>query len=176
MSEQYRPRSSAQVGEPAEAVAEASGPPLDRLRTLGGQLARFAVVGGLGFVVDVALFNLLRAHPIAGVHGWPVIAKTISLLAAIAVNWLGNRWWTFRESRRRDTVREAVEFLIASLVGSLVSLACLGVSHYLLHLTSAVADNVSANVVGLLLGSAVRFAAYRWWVFGERADASRRPA
>jgi len=153
---------------PVAVAAEAVAPPFESLRTLGGQLLRFAVVGGLGFAVDVALFNLLRAYPIAGVHGWPVIAKTISLIAAITVNWLGNRWWTFRESRRRDTGREALEFFIASIAGSVVSLVCLGVSHYLLHFTSAFADNLSANVIGLLLGSAVRFAAYRWWVFGER--------
>ena len=62
-------------------------------------------------------------------------------------------------------VREAVEFFIASVAGSLVALACLGVSHYGLHLTSAFADNISANVVGLVLGSLLRFVAYRQWVF-----------
>ena len=45
------------------------------------------------------------------------------------------------------------------------SLGCLAASHYLMHLTSPLADNISANVVGLGLGSAVRFVAYRKWVF-----------
>ncbi|GAA1789343.1 GtrA family protein [Leucobacter iarius] len=145
----------------------------DGLRTLVRQLLQFAVVGGFGFVVDVGLFNLLRAHPPTGLADqWPIIAKCISVLAAIAVNWMGNRWWTFRSSRRRNTAREAVEFLIASLVGSGVSLLCLWVSHYVLDLRSVLADNISANFIGLALGSAVRFAAYRWWVFAEHRIAA----
>ncbi|MGB4137032.1 MAG: GtrA family protein [Microbacterium sp.] len=137
-----------------------------RLRLLTAQLAKFGVVGGLGFVVDVGVFNLLLLHP-AAVPAWPMVAKTVSTGLAILVNWMGNRLWTFREHRRADTVREGVEFFLASILGSSVSLLCLGVSHYLLQLTSTFDDNMSANVVGLLLGSAVRFVAYRWWVFAE---------
>ncbi len=130
------------------------------------QVVRFLLVGGLGFLVDVGLFNLLRANAPVGVHGWPVAAKAVALVAAIAVNWIGNRAWTFRtRTRRTDTVREAAEFFIASVAGSLVALACLAISHYGMHLTSAFADNLSANVVGLVLGSALRFVAYRQWVF-----------
>lgn len=135
---------------------------------MGGQLLRFAAVGGVGFLVDIVVFNLLLRHPVP-IAAWTIIAKAISTTLAIAVNWVGNRMWTFRERRRADAVREAMEFLIASLIGSGVSLLCLGVSHYVLGLTTTFDDNVSANVVGLVLGSAVRFAAYRWWVFGDRS-------
>lgn len=135
-------------------------------RALAGQVARFGAVGGVGFVVDVALFNALLAAGTAGhLRGAAVVAKASSTVVAIAVNWLGNRYWAFREHRRDDILREAVEFGVVSLAGSVVTLACLGVSHYLLHLTSPLADNLSANVVGLALGSAVRFVAYRGWVF-----------
>lgn len=137
------------------------------------ELLRFGVVGGFGFVVDVAVFNMLRAHDPFGWVWWPVGAKAISTIMAIAVNWIGNRSWTFREHRRSDTGREAAEFLIASLIGGGVSLLCLVFSRDVLGLTSALDDNISANVVGLALGSAVRFCAYRWWVFGERGASSR---
>jgi putative flippase GtrA len=131
-------------------------------------------VGSVGFAVDVSVFNLLLMAGVAGhVHGAAVLAKTASTAIAIAVNWLGNRYWTFRDERRADVVREAVEFAIVSVAGSLVTLACLGFSHYVLHLTSAVADNVSANIVGLALGSAVRFVAYRGWVFATGRSGQR---
>lgn len=139
-----------------------------RWRGLLAQIARFAAVGGVGLVVDVAVFNLLLLHPTQS-GAWPMIAKSTSTLCAIAVNWIGSRWWTFRAQRRADAAREGLEFLLASLLGSGVALVCLGVSHYALDLTSPVADNVSANVVGLIAGSAVRFAAYRWWVFADRS-------
>jgi hypothetical protein len=50
-------------------------------------------------------------------------------------------------------------------VGLAIALACLAVSHYVLGFTSALADNVAANGVGLVLGSAFRFFSYRRWVF-----------
>lgn len=143
-----------------------------RLTRLAAQLLKFGVVGGVGFVVDIGLFNLLLLHPVAGIPAWPLAAKTVSALVAIAVNWIGNRMWTFRENRRSEAVREGVEFLIASLAGSGVSLLCLAFSHYVLQLTSTVEDNISANVVGLILGSLVRFAAYRWWVFADPPPSS----
>ena len=142
-----------------------------RLRTLVAQVVKFSAVGGVGFLVDIAVFNALLLTP-TRLAAWPLIAKTVSTALAIGVNWVGNRLWTFREQRRADAVREALEFFAASAIGSAVSLLCLGVSHYLLHLTTTVDDNVSANVVGLIVGSAVRFAAYRWWVFADRATRS----
>jgi putative flippase GtrA len=136
------------------------------LRPLAGQVVRFGTVGGVGFVVDVAVFNALLAAGTAGhLRGAAVLAKSSSTVLAIAVNWLGNRYWAFREHRRTDIAREAVEFGLVSLAGSLVTVGCLAASHYLMHLTSPLADNISANVVGLGLGSAVRFVAYRRWVF-----------
>jgi hypothetical protein len=46
-----------------------------------------------------------------------------------------------------------------------IALACLAVSHYLLDLRSPLADNISANGVGLVLGTLFRFWAYRRFVF-----------
>ena len=67
--------------------------------------------------------------------------------------------------------REGVEFVIVSLGGMVISLGCLAVSHYVLGFTSALADNVSGNVIGLLLGTAFRFWLYKVWVYHpERTD------
>jgi len=46
-----------------------------------------------------------------------------------------------------------------------ISLGVLWFSHYALGLTSVLADNISANVVGLALGTMFRFWSYRKWVF-----------
>lgn len=142
-------------------------------------LMRFAVVGGVGLVVDVGVFNLLRATVLGDgrVAGAVLIAKAISVSAAILTNWAGNRWWTFRSHRQARMLPEAAAFFAVSLIGSAISLVCLAISHYALGLTSALADNVSANVIGLLLGSAFRFVASRAWVFAARdAEGLRQPA
>jgi putative flippase GtrA len=140
---------------------------MSRTRELAAQVARFGVVGGFGFVLDVGVFNLLLLSVLAPEHvyGGPVIAKTISTLVAILANWLGNRYWTFAPDRSRRGLREGVEFAIASIVGMAVGVGCLWVSHYVLHFTTVLDDNVASNVIGVLLGSVVRFWLYRSWVF-----------
>ncbi|MFF2274883.1 GtrA family protein [Agromyces sp. NPDC058126] len=134
---------------------------------------KFGVVGLIGLVIDVALFNALRLG-LAGDDTWAqsaIGAKTISTSVAIVFNWLGNRYWTFRKHRRRNYLREFAEYVIVSLGGMAISLACLWVSHHLLGYTTLLADNIATNVVGLGLGTAFRFVLYRYWVFGHhRAD------
>jgi putative flippase GtrA len=140
------------------------------MRKLLLQFTRFGLVGGVGLVVDFGVFNLLRATIFDPdqIHEGPVFAKIISTILAIIVNWIGNRFWTFREHRGRQLVREGIEFGIVSVGGLLIGLLCLFVSHYLLGFTSLLADNISSNVIGLALGTAFRFSLYRLWVFSPR--------
>ncbi|MBB5631970.1 putative flippase GtrA [Cryobacterium mesophilum] len=146
----------------------------DRMAAVVRELAKFGIVGGIGFVVDVSVFNILRVGLLApaALHDGPVVAKLVSTTLAIAVNWAGNRLWTFRDRRGANIVREGVQFALASIAGLLISVACLWVSHYLLGLTSILDDNVSSNIIGLGLGTAVRFGLYRWWVFGTSQAAA----
>jgi putative flippase GtrA len=145
---------------------------------LGRQLVQFALVGGVGFVVDTSVFNLLlfTVFDPSRIHEGPLLAKTASTIVAIAVNWVGNRYWTFGPHRSTRGAVEALEFLAVSILGMLVGLGCLWVSHYLLGFDNRLADNISANVVGLLLGSAVRFALYRHWVYHPRRANRVSPA
>lgn len=150
------------------------------MRRLIAQLARFGAVGAVGFVVDFSIFNVLRATVLSPdeVHSGPFWAKVVSTVVAIGVNWVGNRYWTFRDQRRSVATREGIEFVVVSLGGMVISLGCLGISHYVLGFTSALADNVSGNVIGLLLGTLFRFWLYKVWVYhpdrAEREAARRR--
>ena len=136
-------------------------------------LVKFGVVGFIGLIIDVALFNLLRLGVFGEGH-WAqsaIGAKTISTSVAIVFNWLGNRYWTFRHHRRRNYLREFAEYAIVSVGGMLIALGCLWISHHWLGYTSLFADHVSSHVVGLALGTAFRILLYRYWVFGHhRAD------
>ncbi len=139
------------------------------MRNLLRQGLSFLAVGGVGFIVDLVVFNLLRTSVLVND---PIVAKVISTTLAIAVNWVGNRYWTFRSQRRRggraQVVREGIEFGAVSAIGSLIALACLWVSHYGLGFTSLLDDNIATNVIGLALGTAFRFVLYRVWVFSSR--------
>ena len=135
-------------------------------RAIFRQLTKFALVGGVGFVVDTVSFTLLRLTP-AFAHS-PLKAGIISAGLAIAANWLGNRYWTFGPHRSSRGAMEAVEFFAVSILGTLVALGCLAFSHYVLRLDTVLDDNISKNVVGLVLGSAIRFVLYRSWVYHPR--------
>jgi putative flippase GtrA len=138
-----------------------------------GYVVKFGVVGLIGFVIDVGIFNLLRLGFAGEGHFFqsPIGAKIASVSVAILFNWIGNRYWTFRANRRRNFVLEFLEYVAVSIGGLVIGLACLWVSHYVLGFTSLLADNISSNVVGLGLGTIFRFALYRYWVYGShRAD------
>lgn len=145
------------------------------MRKLLLQFTRFGLVGGVGFVVNLAIFNLLifTVFEQSRVHEGPLFANIIATSVAIVVNWIGNRFWTFREHRGRQLAREGVEFAIVSLGGLLIGLGCLWISHYGLGYTSKLADNISSNVIGLALGTAFRFTFYRLWVFSPRRNEAR---
>ena len=145
------------------------------MRTFIAQFTRFGVVGLVGFVIDFGVFNLLRATVFTpeNLHEGPVLAKVISTALAILANWIGNRFWTFRQHRGRQLWREFAEFLVVSLGGMAIGLLCLWVSHYVLGFTSILADNISGNVIGLALGTAFRFTFYKLWVFApHRGDSA----
>lgn len=163
---------------------------LDRVRALVGVLWRevikFGVVGGVAYVVDLAVFNLLRFGPGELLGDKPLTAKAVSVAVATCVAWYGNRQWTFRRRRTAAPVRELVQFFVINAIGLGIGLLCLFVSHYVLGLRTPLADNVSANGVGLVLSTLFRFWAYRRFVFtvelagdpvlGADDPTGRRPA
>jgi putative flippase GtrA len=143
----------------------------DSLGHLVRELLKFGMVGGVAFVVDVGLFNLML-H----LTDKPLTSKTVSTVVATTVAYIGNRLWTFRRRSRAGVGREYTLFFLLNGVGLAIALGCLATSHYLLGFTSRLADNIAANVVGIALGTVFRFWSYRRFVFpallpGEAGDA-----
>lgn len=151
---------------------------VDRLRgavdVLVREVLKFGLVGALAYLVDVGLFNLLRYGGSGVLQDKPLTAKVVSVSVATCVAWAGNRLWTFRHRRTDRPGLELVQFAAINLVGMGIALACLAVSHYVLDLRSPLADNVSANGIGLVLGTLFRFYAYRTFVFTRPPE--RMPA
>ena len=134
------------------------------IRRLGREVARFGTVGAAAYVIDVGLFNLLRATVLVDS---PLTAKTISVLIATTVAYIGNRHWTYGDRARTGYGRETVLFFVTNAAALLISWACLATTHYLLGLDSQLADNLSGNVLAVGLGTLFRFWVYRTWVFPD---------
>jgi putative flippase GtrA len=165
------------VSSPATTQTEAHRPgPLavlwQRFGHLVHELGKFGVVGAITFVIDVTIFNLLL-HALG-----PFWAATVSMTVAATAAFLGNRFWTWRHRERSGLHREYLLYFGFNLIGLLISLGCLWLSHNALgHVWPDVfhtrlADNVAKNGVGMALGTLFRFWSYRRFVFPEVA----RPA
>ncbi|MEG3614520.1 MULTISPECIES: GtrA family protein [Isoptericola] len=128
------------------------------------ELLRFGTVGGVAFVVDFTLFNLMTHGPVDVLAHKPVTVNIIATGVATLVSWVGNRYWTFATRRTRHRVRELLEYGAVNVGGMAISSLCLAVSRYLLDLDSVLADN-TAKVVGLVLGMVFRYVLYRTVVF-----------
>ncbi len=140
---------------------------------------KFGLVGLVALLVDIGLFNAIRQleGPVGEDSFLPLIAKVCSVSVSTIVAWLGNRWWTFRSTRRKRFLLELVEYALVALGGMAIAVGCLWISHYVLGFTSVLADNISANVIGLMLATAFRFLLNRYWVFhGGRSHHSVKSA
>jgi putative flippase GtrA len=147
---------------------------VQRFEHLYRELGKFGVVGIVAYFVDTAIFNLLRA----GVGLETLVSATIAMTVAATVAFVGNRFWTWRHRPRSGLRREYTLYFFFNLVGLLIALACLGVTHYGLGsawpaFRSLLADNIAKNVVGVFFGTLFRFWSYRKIVF--RADAPGEP-
>jgi putative flippase GtrA len=146
-----------------------------RVEHLVHEVAKFGLVGVLGLVVDLPIYNwLVFDNPLVVgdsgegmLHHKPVTAKVISVTAATIATYLGNRHWTWRHRERSGLHREYALFFILNGIGLLIASGCLAFSRYVLDLHTQLADNIAANVIGLGLGTLFRFWSYRKWVFRE---------
>ncbi|WP_308169165.1 GtrA family protein [Cellulomonas hominis] len=128
------------------------------------ELARFGSVGTVAFVVDMGSYNLLRFGPADLLHDKPLTARVVAVALATLVSWLGNRHWTFADQRSHRRGRELALFTVINLLGIAATVGTLAFSHYVLGRSGPFADNV-ANLVGIALGTVVRYVGYKLWVF-----------
>ena len=134
------------------------------------EVLKFGIVGALAFVVNASVTLLLM-------NTWfqdegHAKAKFIAGVVATLFSWIVNRLWTFRHKRQENKFREAVQFAVVNLIGIGVESGCVMFTFYVLGLTSKEASFVSGTIVGTVLGTIVRYFAYRYWVYGgqQRKD------
>lgn len=135
------------------------------------EIVRFLTVGGMNWVVDLAVFNLVRALT----DGRQVmLAKVAAVAVATLFSWVLNRHWTFAARATSAPTRELGGFVVVNVAGMAPPLVCLWISHHVMGLTSVLADNISANVIGVVLGTVLRYFGYRLFVFTGRRETSGR--
>jgi len=119
----------------------------------------------MAYLVTVGGFNLLVHLDSAPLKSKPLTASILSGALSILVAYFGNRHWTWKERQRSGASREITLFFIINLISLSFTVICLAISRYILGFDSAVADNISANIIGVGIGTLFRFWSYRTIVF-----------
>ena len=144
------------------------------------ELVKFALVGGIAYIVDITLFTLLKTTVL---EPKPVTAKIVAVLVATIVSYVLNREWSFRTRGGRERHHEAALFFLVCGIGLVINATPLWISRYVLDLqvpevsllVQEAADFASANVVGTLLAMIFRWWAFRRYVFPDQNVRRRAP-
>lgn len=137
-----------------------NGSALDRVRGLAREVAKFGAVGGLGVLVNLGVFNLIRSTTDLQV----VRASVIATVVAIATNYLGFRYFTYRDRAQSGRTRELILFAVFSVIGLVIENGVLYTATYGFGWDSPLETNVF-KFLGIGVATVFRFWSYRSWVF-----------
>lgn len=131
-----------------------------RVRHLAREIAKFGVVGGIGFVVTEVGFNLCHFDLKLGLF----TSNAIATIVAAVVTFVGNKYWTFRHRTGHGTRRETAMFIVMNGVGMLIQYGCTWIAENGFGVHDKIMINV-AYLIGIGLGTLFRFWSYRKWVW-----------
>jgi putative flippase GtrA len=119
------------------------------------QLIRFGLVGGVGFIVNLAVYSLF-VHPVGVDYR---AASVVAWLVAVINNFVLNRHWTF-DARAGRAHFQALRFLAVSLVAEGFSLLLLT-----LFVEGAGIAKVGAQALAVAGSMPLNFLGNKLWSF-----------
>jgi putative flippase GtrA len=130
------------------------------LRRIVREAAKFGAVGGAGLLVNLVVFNVVR-H----LTDLPVVrASVIATVVAIVFNYIGFRYFTYRDRDKSGRTKELTLFLLFSVVGLVIENGILYTATYAFGWDSPLQSNIF-KFVGIGIATLFRFWSYRSWVF-----------
>ena len=151
---------------------------------------KFAVVGLIGFVVDLGTLVILQATVLPPTSTLNVVvATTIAFLAAILSNFTWNRFWTYPDSRTRSIRKQLIQFTFISVIGWLARTVWIGAAYRPLgallmpivqpliqwqnpaftpsDTAEAKLGSVAAQIIGVVVVMFWNFFANRYWTYND---------
>jgi putative flippase GtrA len=137
------------------------------------QVAKFILVGGMNFLIDMGVLNFLIFY--TGISAGLAQSgfKGISFLVATVNSYFWNKHWTFQRKTSEGLAREFLQFLAVSLIGFLINL---GVDYVFVNMISPF-GGMLANTwaqFGALMASIValfwNFLGYKFIVFDSKKE------
>jgi len=132
---------------------------------------RYCVVGVSGTVIDVATLALLVA--VSGIDpqtsSMLYVFTSIAFVLAFVNNFVLNKLWTFELKEKKNTKRQFVKFLIASLVGLVLTNLFMG-----LFVVAMGIWHIWAKLITSAIVLVWNFFANKYWTFKTRTLAPKR--
>jgi len=119
------------------------------------QLAKFCIVGGSGYVVNLCVFAFV--FEVLNVHH--LIAATVAFVVGVTNNFWWNRHWTFRAGAGRPE-SQATRFFAVSVVAFLFALGVLE----LLVSVAGMAE-LPAQAISIVVATPLNFIGNKMWSF-----------
>jgi len=131
-----------------------------RLRLFYREIAKFGLVGIAGIGVNLLVFNVLRG----ATDLQTVRASIIATIVSIAFNYVGFRYFTYRDRDKSGRGKEIGLFVVFSAVGALIENGVLYLATYGMDWDGPLANNFF-KFAGIGIATLFRFWSYRTWVF-----------
>ena len=127
------------------------------------RIAKFAFVGGIGFVADtIVLFIMIK------LFGFPVMAaRAIAFVVAATVTWFGNRNLTFSDQTKQPKLRQWLKFMSGAIFSAIPNFLAFKLCLLLTETTSDLWIFVSL-AMGVLVGMVSNFLLSKFWVFRSK--------
>lgn len=143
--------------------------PARAVRRMAGEIAKFGIVGVVGVVVNLAAFAVLQDAMATG------RANALSTALSILTNYIGYRYWVYRDADRNTRSREIGLFLVFSAIGAVIQVGVVYAATYWVGFDTKL-EKMFAAVVGIGIATVFRFICYRTWVFRVVPGAAGNPA
>jgi putative flippase GtrA len=138
-----------------------------RFRVLVHEVAKFGIVGAIGFVVQLGVQNTLHS----GFRIGALTALVIAYVVATVVTFVGNRHWAFKHRKGKGLGQEGMLFVLLNVVGIFIQVGIVWLVVHGLHKTDIAYYN-AATVVGIGIGTLFRLFTYRKFVFLAESPAA----
>ncbi|MBI4691856.1 MAG: GtrA family protein [Candidatus Terrybacteria bacterium] len=137
------------------------------------QIAKFVLVGGLNFLIDMGVLNFLVFYTGISIGLTQSVFKGISFFVAVINSYFWNKFWTFKRTSAENVGKEFLQFVIVSVIGFGINL---GVDYAVVNMMAPFAG-IGAKTwaqIGALVAAVValfwNFLGYKFIVFEEKKN------
>ena len=130
------------------------------------EIGKFGIVGALGYIGTVGSFNIMLYIDYFKSH--TLFITLIANIIGILITWLCNRHWTWKQTKNDSALAESFVFFVVNGALAFFPVLCVWFTVSVLEKTSHLALNISANIVGIGIGTIIRFFFYKFILFNPK--------